>query len=240
MKTSLTQTNARFSGIVGQNYHRLVRALPHYIKMQGVMASMVKHGLSQKAPHVLDLGCGSGLTSLAIHDLVSDAVITGVDNEPNMLKQYEEHTCDLAGVTVVEEDILKFLKRCKMGQYDTIVSGFVLHNLPQEIRQRIIMEVGRILKPGNQFVLGDKIAHDSIRKHNEAFMLQMDGLVRAYNNPEDHEYGIGWIEHYIRDNQPDLKQTESEVRTSFENAGFTEIRMVRRFGMDAVLVGTKQ
>lgn len=240
MKTSLTQTTARFSGIVGQNYHRLTRALPHYLKMQEVIASTVKRGLSQKAPRILDLGCGSGLTTLAIHDLVADAIFTGVDNEPNMLKQYREYTHGLVKGMVVEEDILKFLKLCKTGQYDTIVSGFVLHNLPHEIRHRIIVEIGRILKLGNQFVLGDKIAHDSLKEHNQALMVQMDGLVKAYNNPEDHEYGIGWIEHYIRDNQPDLKQTESEVRTSFANAGFTEIRMIRRFGMDAVVVGTKQ
>jgi len=242
----MTKTNKRFSGILGEEYSRLLRALPHYLDMQDEMAMATNRGFpprTKKPRLAVDLGCGSGITTVALHKLLNHAAVLGVDSEPKMLRQYRQTVSRLSGglgiQKPIESDILSFLKRSKDGSWDAVVSGFVLHNLPKPLRRRIIREIYRALKPGGSFVLGDKIAQDDQEEHDKSLMHQFGRFVEAYNSSQDYGYGIGWIEHYVRDNQSDLKQTEGEVHESFTLAGFRAIKLVKRFGMDAIIVGRK-
>jgi ubiquinone/menaquinone biosynthesis C-methylase UbiE len=253
MKTKQTTLDGRFAGILGSEYEKLLRAMPHYLELQNAIALHAAKALPFPRPAklrmVLDLGCGTGLTTCALMHVVKWATIVAVDKEPTMLQQYKRNIIQGRKSALVDyglvvkafqSDILTFLKGCKKNSFDAVVSGFVLHNLPKALRAEILKEVGRVLRPEGVFVNGDKIAPDDIDLHNKYLMQQLTTFVKTYTAPEDAAYCIGWIEHYAVDNQPELRYTEAEVNSSLKAAGFRNVKIVERHCMEAVVVATKK
>ena len=253
MKAKQTTLEGRFAGILGSEYEKLLRAMPHYPELQDAIARYAVKSLPSpvntgKLRLVLDLGCGTGLTTLALAWHMNYGLIFGIDKEKTMLKQYMNNVIEgrksaLAesglAVKAFQSDILAFLKRCKKNSFDAIVSGFVLHNLPKALRANVLKEVGRVLRPKGVFVNGDKIAPDDIDLHNKYLMQQLTTFTQTYTAPEDAAYCVGWVEHYAVDNQPDLRYTEAEVRSSLADAGFKNVKIVERHCMEEVVVATR-
>lgn len=250
MKVNKKELKGRFAGVIGQEYEKLLRSMPHYIDLQDRIAQLASRGLcalrlsAGKPLRILDLGCGTGLTTIALCERIDDAHIIGVDKEPTMLKQYKRNLIDgrmakhdqgEVKIKAVRADALQFLKRCPSSSFDAVVTGFFLHNLPTKLRTRIVKEIGRVLRPGGIFVNGDKIAPDDLQLHNQHLMEQLTAFTNTYTSPRDAAYCIGWIEHYAWDNQPDIKYTESEVRTSLAAAGFGEVKISGRCRLEAVV-----
>jgi len=250
MKNINTKSDGRFAGIVGEDYDRLLWAIPHIPAFEQEIACQARKGLPKELSgqaEILDLGCGNGMTTLALCAEMENVHIVGVDIEPTMLNQYKARMNDrveaLAAshitVTTKQSDALQFLKGCEANSFDVVVSGFVLHNLPKDVRGAIVKEIARVLKPHGRFVNGDKVACDDEKSHQRHLMKQLATIVDVYSAPKDRAYGIEWIEHYARDNQPDLKYKESEVHRSLGQAGFRSVRIVKRWCMEAVVVASK-
>ena len=254
MKTSShTQLNGRFAGILGKEYAKLLRSMPHYPLIQDTIARLTNQGLSQgrgtqKQRMILELGCGTGLTTLSISQYVTNACIIAVDQEPTMLKQHranvvEGRELELASsglvIKTVQADALTFLKKQKDSSFDAVVTGFMLHNLPIALRAKILKEIARVLRPGGRFVNGDKIAPDSEKLHNTYLLQQIAKFIDTYTAPEDLAYCVGWIEHYAQDNKTGIRYLESEVRSSLKTAGFGKIKIVGRHCMEAVVVADR-
>jgi ubiquinone/menaquinone biosynthesis C-methylase UbiE len=250
MKTTNTKSDGRFAGIVGEDYDRLLWAIPHIPAFEHEIAVRARQGLPKKLSRkakILDLGCGNGMTTMALCAEVKNAHIVGIDIEPVMLKQYEawanRHKSQFREsgilVNIRQSDALQFLKGCEASSFDVVVSGFVLHNLPQQVRGEIVKEIARVLRPNGRFVNGDKVARNDEDAHLRDFMKQLTTIVNVYSAPADRAYGIEWIEHYAKDNQPDLKYQESEVTDSLKVAGFTNVRIVKRWCMEAIVVADK-
>ena len=251
--TSQTKLDGRFAGILGQEYEKLLKAMPHIPHIENEVARLANQVLpspvkSGKIRMILDLGCGTGLTTLALRKYVHYSCIVGVDKEPAMLKQYVNNIVEgkksyflESGVVVkaFRSDVLAFLKRCNDSGFDAVVSAFVLHNIPKAKRAEIIKEIARVLRPGGIFVNGDKIAPDDKPLHDKYLMQQFAKFVQVYPSPEDAAYCIEWIEHYARDNEPDLRYTETEVSSSLKAVGFKSVKIIDRHCMDAIAVAKR-
>lgn len=250
MTNTTDSKNDRFAGALGDKYALIQKGLPYYLDMQKAIAVEVHNGLRALTGNpltVLDLGCGTGITTLALGEELTNVKITGVDKGPTMLKQYDalvrKHEAELQGkgvtITMIEKDALEFLKGCEDATFDVVASGFTLHNISKDLRPQIAMEIGRVLRPQGRFVNADKIARDDEKLHQKDLMDQIAKFVECYGNPAETAYGLDWIEHYIRDNQPDLRQTESEVRDTLSKAGFGKIQIIERHGMDALVIADR-
>jgi tRNA (cmo5U34)-methyltransferase len=115
----------------------------------------------------------------------------------------------------------------------------MLHNIQNDERTGILIEVCRILRPNGRFVNGDKIAHDDESQHLRTIMDQFGLFIDANRALPDNEYWLGWIEHYVRDNQSNLKLTEHEILTTLRGVGFGTALVVARQGMEAVVIADK-
>ncbi len=251
MKKTNVTSDGRFAGIVGEDYDRLLRAIPHIPAFEHGIATSARKGLPKKftgQAKVLDLGCGNGMTTMALCAEMKNVHIVGVDIEPTMLKQYEARVIEgqkstlrdaNISITVTQNDALQFLKGCEANSFDVVVSGYVLHNLPQQVRSEIVKEIARVLRPNGRFVNGDKIAQNDEKVHQRSLLKQLTTIVNVYSSPADRAYGIEWVEHYARDNQPDLKYKESEVFDSLKAAGFKKIKIVKRWNMEALVSADK-
>lgn len=236
-----------FAGILGgKNYGKLLKAIPHLPQFEDTIATCAAESVRDiTSPTILDMGCGEGMTTLALCKHVRGATIIGLDVADKMLQEYAsvaDHpivTQSDNKIEVVRGDAFNFLAQCDPCNFDAVISGFMLHNIAKPEREAIMAGVCRALRPGHRFVNGDKVAHDDESAHLHAIMEQYGLFVDANRASADNAYWLEWIEHYVRDNRPGTKLTERELVSTLKAVGFDSVKLVARMRMEAVVIADK-
>jgi ubiquinone/menaquinone biosynthesis C-methylase UbiE len=124
--------------------------------------SPLKRGLESFAvePHqlrVLDVACGTGRTLRQIRGMLPEASLHGVDLSPAYLRKANQLLSELPGelpqLIHANAEELPYLDNYFHG----IVSVFLFHELPPEVRQTVIEQCFRVLQPGGVFIICDSI-----------------------------------------------------------------------------------
>ena len=122
----------------------------------------LKRGLEvfDAAPHqlrVLDVACGTGRTLRQIRGMLPEASLYGVDLSPAYLRKANQQLSELPGelpqLIQANAEELPYLNNYFHG----IVSVFLFHELPADVRQTVIEQCFRVLQPGGVFVICDSI-----------------------------------------------------------------------------------
>lgn len=104
---------------------------------------------------VLDVGCGTGdLTRRASRRADSGGKIVGIDASPEMVAEARRKADrDGAGVhfQVAAVEALPFPD----ATFDVVLSSLMLHHLPDELKDRALVEIRRVLKPGGRLLVVD-------------------------------------------------------------------------------------
>jgi len=104
---------------------------------------------------VLDVGCGTGSLALAAKELAGpEGSVRGIDASPEMIEQARGKAAKRGAevdfrVAPIEE--LPFAE----GEFGCVLSSFMLHHLPDEVKRAGLAEVRRVLKPGGRFLAVD-------------------------------------------------------------------------------------
>jgi ubiquinone/menaquinone biosynthesis C-methylase UbiE len=100
---------------------------------------------------VLDIGCGNGQHSLRVASVVK--AVTGFDIDENQLRLAKEAAVRL-GVKNVKFENRSATEKFpyKSGRFDCVLFLGVLEHLVE--RDKVLEEVGRVLKPGGRLILG--------------------------------------------------------------------------------------
>ena len=112
-------------------------------------------GRNQREVRGLDVGCGTGRLLAALHGAWPGLKLTGID----LSKPYLEEARRLIGRTArvkLEEAAAESLPQDE-ASLDLVVSSFLLHELPKDIRTRVIAEMARVVKPGGLVVIVDSL-----------------------------------------------------------------------------------
>ena len=116
---------------------------------------------------VLDVGCGTGDLALQVYRRVGPTgQVAGIDASPEMVararqKAARQHmTIDLR---VEPVEALSFADQT----FDVVVSSLVFHHLPPALKQRGLVEIQRVLKPGGRLLLVDFLdgSHGFLHTH---------------------------------------------------------------------------
>lgn len=132
------------------------------------------------ARRVLDVGCGTGRSTLPFAALHPDAELHGIDLSGPCLIRAWQRSQD-AGVAVHWSQQAAEHTNFQDGRFDLIHSTFLLHELPRDALRKIVAEVFRLLAPGGRFVsldfhsppggvFGEFIHFGHARRNNEVFM----------------------------------------------------------------------
>lgn len=235
---------SRFDGKLGAEYELFKQCCPHYDELEDRIGFMIMtdRGLLRTAPvETLEIGCGIGYTTDSIIRHFRFANITSIDNSNVMIKQAEDYLkdyIDQGRVRLVEADALDYLKKSESESFEVLASGFAIHNFKQDYRKEFLKEAFRVLKKGGVFVNGDKYANDDTEKHVKdlAWQIQQLDLYDKCGRPDLKEK---WIEHYIRDDQPDIIMREGEAIQQMKDNGFKHVNTFYRERLEAVVVGVK-
>lgn len=133
-------------------------------------------------PHrrILDMGCGTGRSTLALKRRFPEAEVHGIDFSAPCLSL----ACAIAeeeGVSVLWSQQDAASTDFAAGSFDLIHSTFLLHELPVKVTEQVVEEAARLLRPGGWFVhldfhappggvWGRFIHYGHARRNNEIFM----------------------------------------------------------------------
>ena len=121
---------------------------------------------------VLDVGCGRGLLTVSAAHRVPKGTVTGVDvwNRSALSGNRSESVLENAKLERVEDRVE--VKRGDAqdlpfpdGSFDVVISNFVVHEMKDRSgREKMMREIGRVLRPGGHVALVDFIFTDDCVK----------------------------------------------------------------------------
>jgi ubiquinone/menaquinone biosynthesis C-methylase UbiE len=109
---------------------------------------------------VLDVACGTGRTLRMIRETVPEAALYGVDLSAAYLRKANQVLSESTG----SAGVLPQLMQANAEQlpyvenyFEAVTSVFLFHELPPQVRQTVIAQCFRVLKPGGVLVICDSI-----------------------------------------------------------------------------------
>lgn len=104
---------------------------------------------------ILEVGCGTGALSRSLALAFPKAKIFCLDLSPHYLKKAQKNLAGQKNVSFVEglAETLDF----KDESFDAVVSCYLFHELPQAVREKVILEKWRVLKKNGFFGMADSI-----------------------------------------------------------------------------------
>ena len=143
------------------DYDQQIRAsIPFYDASFDLLVDVLVQS-GQRPARILDLGVGTGNLAARLLVAFPEANLTGVDLNPEFLraaeKRLEPH---LRQVRLVEADVDQFDFE---SNYDLVVSAFMFHHVPDDVKQRSYANAFSCLTEGGCFVNADFV--DSASQH---------------------------------------------------------------------------
>ncbi len=103
---------------------------------------------------ILDLGCGTGSTTLMLKKAFPDAEVIGLDLSPYMLVMAEDKAKQ-AGLDIQWLHGKAEATNLKAARFDLITASLLFHETPPSIARAILQECFRLLVPGGQVAILD-------------------------------------------------------------------------------------
>ncbi len=164
-----------------------------------------------KPQNILDMGCGTGSTTIMLQQAFPDAKVTGLDLSPYMLA-IAERKAKQANLKIQWLHSLAEETQLEPRQFDLITASLLFHETPPYIAQAILQECFRLLTPGGQILILDG---------NQKTIRQISWLTEVFEEP------------YIKD------YAEESVDAWMGAVGFTRIRTDDIWGLNQVTRATK-
>ncbi|MCW5737332.1 MAG: class I SAM-dependent methyltransferase [Enhydrobacter sp.] len=139
-----TQVEVLFTGAADAMRRRALKPIAAWMQ-----------GRSQRSLRGLDVGCGTGRLLAFLHEAWPGLRLTGLDLSAPYLEEARRLIGRTARVKLAEGGAEKL--PFDDASLDLVVSSFLLHELPPDIRATTLREVGRVAKPGGLVVIVDSI-----------------------------------------------------------------------------------
>lgn len=229
-----------FAKRLAEEYRIMSHAYPNHDEFQNTVAQAVaKHfkDVDQSQIKLLEIGGGTGTTSAFLLKADPRIRLTAVDSSARMLEQAETNLAHYKErVTFVVSDALDFVRSQPDASFDAFAAVWTLHNFQPDYRQKVFEEIHRILKPNGIFVSGDKYAVADPAEHKQQLETQLQKF-RELSTIGSQDIVDGWVQHNIEDEA--IKITEQDQKDILEKLGFSDIEVIYRKNMEAVIKAVK-
>lgn len=154
--------------------------MPMTVSPHDMHQRVVRQVPAGKYRRILDIGCGTGWSTLAFAERFPDAEIYGIDLSAPCLKLAYRNARD-RGVPVKWSQQMGEATDFPDGHFDLIHSTFLLHEMPPKAVAALTKEAARLLAPGGVYVhldfhsppggtFGQFIHYGHSRRNEEHFM----------------------------------------------------------------------
>lgn len=241
---STAQYDAMFSGIIGKDYDMLKLISPFAVEMSRLVGQEVGRlaEAAASALNVVELGGGTGITSLSILSASPHSTLLSIDNEPTMQDQAKtalREWAEAGRLTFVTHDALSALTSLADDSVDVIASAYTLHNFEAGYRQAVLQECYRVLKSGGWFINGDRYALDDLDAHTRNTQHEVAGYFNVLTEINRLDLLEHWIIHLFSDESENHIMREGIALQQMQDCGFQAIDIKLRHDVNALLVAGK-
>ncbi|MGZ5051555.1 MAG: class I SAM-dependent methyltransferase [Methylobacter sp.] len=235
---------AMFSGVIGQDYELLNLICPLATEMSrlvGIAAAEYAEQMPGKQD-VVELGGGTGITTLSLLTAADGFNILSVDNEPVMQNKAKKnlHKWTSEGrLTFSGDDALTALNRISNNSVDIVASAYTLHNFHHDYRQKVVNEIFRVLKPNGQFINGDRYGLDDVSLHTHTIQNEVSRYFSVLIKLNKLDVLEQWIVHLFSDESENHVMRETVALKQLKAAGFTNITLTNRLEVNALVTAIK-
>ncbi|MGZ4996345.1 MAG: class I SAM-dependent methyltransferase [Methylobacter sp.] len=236
--------DAMFSGVIGQDYDLLNLIYPIATEMSrlvGIAASKYSAQVAENLT-VVELGGGTGITTLSLLTASDKFNILSIDNEPVMQEQAKNNLhkwVEEGELAFCGDDALTALTNIASDSVDIVASAYTLHNFLDTYRQEVIQEIFRILKPGGQFINGDRYGLDDISEHTRTIQQEVTSYFKTLTQIKKLDVLEHWIVHLFSDESENHVMRESAALEQLRDTGFLNITLSHRLEVNALVTATK-
>ena len=186
-----TQVEVLFTGSADVMRRRALRPIAEWMA-----------GRNQRSLRGLDVGCGTGRLLAFLHQAWPGLKWTGLDLSPPYLAEARRLIGDTARVKLIEGAAEKL--PFEDASLDLVVSSFLLHELPAEIRGKALAEMARVLRPDGLVVVVDSIQ----RGDHAAWDGLLDLFPHYFHEPYYADYVGGRLSDWAADSGLAVVATE--------------------------------
>jgi ubiquinone/menaquinone biosynthesis C-methylase UbiE len=192
------QVELLFGGTADAMRRRLIPPVVRFARAQQA---------SRERPlRVLDVACGTGhLLRMLGAALPHQAKFFGVDLSPHYIARARDVLPRELDVSLVCENAekLPFLD----GSFDAVTSVFLLHEVPGDVRQKVLAEAARVTRPGGLVVVADSIQlADAPELEREVL-----GFPKRFHEP----YYLGYVKDDLAARMTDAGLRVTETKLAF-------------------------
>lgn len=166
-----------------------------------------------KPRKIIDLGCGTGSTTILLKEAFPEAEITGLDLSPQMLAIANQKSNQL-GYSIQWLHGLAEATNLASNSFDLVTASLLFHETPPRISQAILRECFRLLTPGGQVIILDG---------NQKTLRQTPWLTNIFEEPYINDYAQGNIDAWLGAAGFDLIRTEEIWWTNQISYGFKSL-----------------
>jgi ubiquinone/menaquinone biosynthesis C-methylase UbiE len=160
---------------------------------------------------ILDLGCGTGSTTLLLQQAYPYATVTGLDLSPYMLAVAQDKA-NQADLDINWQHGTAESTQFAPASFDLITASLLFHETPPAITQAILAESWRLLAPGGQILILDG---------NQRTLRSLDWLNNVFEEPYIQAYAAGNLDAWMG------------------KAGFDEVQTKDVFGLNQLTSGIR-
>ncbi|MBD2502391.1 class I SAM-dependent methyltransferase [Anabaena azotica] len=136
---------------------------------------------------ILDLGCGTGSTTIMLKQAFPQADVIGLDLSPYMLVRAEDKA-KTAGLDITWRQGNAEKTSFPDASFDLITAALLFHETPVAVSQAILQECSRLLVTGGQVLILDG---------SQKSLRQLEWLNKIFEEPYIHEYAADSVDAWM-------------------------------------------
>jgi ubiquinone/menaquinone biosynthesis C-methylase UbiE len=140
-----------------------------------------------KPSRILDLGCGTGSTTLMLKQAFPDAEVIGLDLSPYMLIA-ANYKATQANLTIQWQHGYAEQTPFPDESFDLVTASLLFHETPPSISQAVLRECFRLLKPSGEVIILDG---------NQKTLRQTEWLTNIFEEPYIQAYAQGNVDAWM-------------------------------------------
>lgn len=223
------------------NYILIDKVYGNYIRFQKKLSRLIQNvNTKNKNLNILEIGCGTGITTEIIKNARSNIKLTSIDIDINMINYAKENLSQFLNIKYIESDALTFLKNEPAKTYDIVVSAFTIHNFSSKYRFKIYSEIHRVLKDNCIFMNADKFVSDNFEMQINSLKYRIDTYIETLLRENKLLLLKEWVSHYIVDQYPSrimrLNEEKKRIGLHFRSVNFS---FKSEYEMLAIIVAKK-
>ena len=239
--SSSEEKNA-FAGRIGEEYGFLAIICPKVATLIRNLGAAVADFRPGEPLRGLEIGCGTGLSTLSLVSQRENLHLRAFDASPAMLKQARNNLADYVSagrVALIESDALDFLRRQPDASVDVVASNYAIHNFSNDYREQVFAEILRVVAPGGLFANGDRFAHDDRARHLASTQTEVRRWFDVFASMNRLDLLEDWIVHLLGDESPDHIMYRTPTLSTLRALGFAEVRSIYDDDIDMLVTATK-